>query len=223
MALLGQPILVLLACTTGLGIFLLIAGPALGPARADLVTRLRRLDPELWWEEPEAPPSPAAFLRPLGHDAVRLAGRVLGALGLIAIGIFHRPLPLGPGYVGIGLAARGQLGVGMLVALLAMKMVATPTTTGGNGVGGLFFPAVMMGAAAGGALGHVVPGPASLFAVVGMAAFLGGAYKVPLAGVAFVAEATGAPGYIIPGLLAAALGYLFSGPDSLSGHQRART
>jgi CIC family chloride channel protein len=152
-----------------------------------------------------------------------VAGVVLAALGLTAIAVFHRPLPLGPGYVGIGLAARGQLGVGMLVALLAMKLVATPTTTAGNGVGGLFFPAVMMGAAAGGALGHVVPGPASLFAVVGMAAFLGGAYKVPLAGVAFVAEATGAPGYIIPGLLAAALGYLFSGPNSLSAHQRART
>lgn len=82
-ALLGQPILVLLACTCGLGIFLLIAGPALGPARPDLVTRLRRLDPELWWEEPEPSPGAGAFLRPLGEDAVRLAGRVLGALGLI--------------------------------------------------------------------------------------------------------------------------------------------
>ncbi|MGZ4154929.1 MAG: chloride channel protein [Actinomycetota bacterium] len=151
-----------------------------------------------------------------------VAGVILAALGIVALAVFHRPLPLGPGYVGIGLAARGELGAGMLVALLAMKLVATPTTTGGNGVGGLFFPAVMMGAAMGGALGHIVPGPASLFAVVGMAAFLGGAYKVPLAGVAFVAEATGAPGYIIPGLLAAALGYLFSGPDSLSPHQRAR-
>jgi chloride channel protein, CIC family len=58
--------------------------------------------------------------------------------------------------------------------------------------------------------------------VVGIAAFLGGAYKVPLAGVAFVAETTGAPGYIIPGLLAAALGYVVSGRTSLSGRQRYR-
>src|ERR1044071_5574650 len=55
-----------------------------------------------------------------------------------------------------------------------------------------------------------------------MAAFLGGAYKVPLAGVAFVAETTGAPGYIIPGLLGAALGYLVSGNASISGRQRFR-
>jgi CIC family chloride channel protein len=80
----------------------------------------------------------------------------------------------------------------------------------------------MMGAAIGGALGHAVPGPPSLFSVVGMAAFLGAAYKVPLAGVAFVAETTGAPSYIIPGLLAAAIGYLVSGDLSLSTRQRFR-
>ena len=62
----------------------------------------------------------------------------------------------------------------------------------------------------------------SLFAVVGIAAFVGCAYKVPLAGVAFVAETTGAPGYVIPGLLAAALGYLVSGRWSISEHQRFR-
>jgi CBS domain-containing protein len=44
---------------------------------------------------------------------------------------------------------------------------------------------------------------------------------VPLAGVAFVAETTGAPGYVIPGLLAAALAYLVSGRMSLSQRQRA--
>src|SRR5437588_2752116 len=74
----------------------------------------------------------------------------------------------------------------------------------------------MMGAAVGGAVSHLVPGSATLFAVVGIAAFLGGAYKVPLAGVAFVAETTAAPAYIIPGLLAAAIAYLASGRGSLS-------
>jgi len=67
-----------------------------------------------------------------------------------------------------------------------------------------------------------MPGPPSLFAVVGVAAFIGAAYNVPLAGVTFVAETTGAPGYIIPGLLAAAIAYLVSGRRSLSDHQRVR-
>jgi chloride channel protein, CIC family len=151
-----------------------------------------------------------------------VAAIVVGGAGAASLAVFHRPFALGPGYDPILRAARGAIGPGLLVALLAMKIVATSATAAGNGVGGLFFPSVMMGAAVGGAVGHAVPGPASLFAVVGIAAFLGGAYKVPLAGVAFVAEATGAPGYIIPGLIAAAIAYLASGRASLSHRQRFR-
>ncbi len=81
-ALLDQPVFLLLAATCGLGVFVLVAGPALGAARPDLVVRLRRLDPDVWWAEPEVA-SPGAFLRPLGEDAARMAGRVLGSLGLI--------------------------------------------------------------------------------------------------------------------------------------------
>ena len=84
MALLQQPVFLLLAGTFGLGVFLLIAGPALGASRPDLVTRLHRLDPDVWWEEPEAATSTGVFLRPLKDDAVRLAGRVLGSVGLIS-------------------------------------------------------------------------------------------------------------------------------------------
>ena len=36
-----------------------------------------------------------------------------------------------------------------------------------------------------------------------LAAALGAGYRVPLAGVMFVAEASGRPGFIVPGLLAA--------------------
>ena len=151
-----------------------------------------------------------------------VAGAVVGVVGAVALAVYHQPLPLGPGYNGILSAATGKIGPFLLLLLFAMKIVTTSATAAGNGVGGLFFPSVMMGAAIGGALGHVVPGPPSLFAVVGMAAFLGGAYKVPLAGVAFVAETTGAPGYIIPGLLAAALGYLVAGQGSISIRQRFR-
>jgi CIC family chloride channel protein len=150
------------------------------------------------------------------------AGVVLFVIGVLSIWAFNAPLALGPGYNAILGAAQGRLAMTSLVALLALKIVATPATAAGNGVGGLFFPSVLMGATVGGAMGHVLPGPPSLFAVVGIAAFLGGAYKVPLAGVAFVAETTGAPSYIIPGLLAAALGFLASGSASLSRRQRFR-
>jgi CIC family chloride channel protein len=149
-------------------------------------------------------------------------GLILAGIGLVSIRLYDLPLALGPGYNGMLLAARGQLSAYLLVTLFLLKIVSTSTTAAAGGVGGLFFPSAMLGAALGGAIGHFVPGPASLFAVVGIASFLGAAYKVPLAGVTFVAETTGTPAYIIPGLVAAAISYLVSGAGSLSEHQRAR-
>jgi hypothetical protein len=83
-AVLQQPVLLLLAATCGLGIFLLVAGSALQRSPTDLVTRLRRLDPDSWWEEPNVPRRSTAFGGPLSEDASRLVGRVFGYVGLIA-------------------------------------------------------------------------------------------------------------------------------------------
>jgi chloride channel protein, CIC family len=58
-----------------------------------------------------------------------------------------------------------------------------------------------------------------LFAAVGMAAFIAGGYKTPLAAVVFVAEATGGHAYIIPALVGAAVAYAVSGKASVSGDQ----
>jgi len=152
-----------------------------------------------------------------------IGGAVLAVIGVVSIRLYDLPLALGPGYNGMLLAARGGLGTSFLLTLFLLKLLATSTTAAAGGVGGLFFPSAMLGAVLGAFIGHFVPGPASLFAVVGIASFLGAAYKVPLAGVSFVAETTGTPAYIIPGLLAAAIAYLVSGSGSLSSHQRART
>jgi CIC family chloride channel protein len=149
-------------------------------------------------------------------------GVVVSLTGLISLLAFHLPLSLGPGYVGIDMATRGMFGLWSLILILVLKMVATSSTSAGRGVGGLFFPAVMMGAITGSMFAHVVPGPGTLFSVSGIAAFLAAVYDVPLAAVAFVAEATGAPAYIVPGLAAAAVGYLVSGQESLSAYQRSR-
>ena len=58
-----------------------------------------------------------------------------------------------------------------------------------------------------------------MFVVVGIAAFLGAGYRVPLAGVTFIAEATGRPGYIVPGLLAAVLADVVMGSSSVTKYQ----
>src|SRR3546814_18420506 len=62
---------------------------------------------------------------------------------------------------------------------------------------------------------------ATLFPVVGMAAFLGAGYRVPLAAVVFVAEFTGRPGFVVPGLIAAVVAQLVMGKASISPPQVA--
>jgi hypothetical protein len=81
-ALLQQPIFLLLATTFGVGVFLLSCGPVLNQRRPDLVTRLRRLDPDVWVEEDE--PQAGAVFGLLGEDLSRAAARIVGRLGLIA-------------------------------------------------------------------------------------------------------------------------------------------
>ena len=63
----------------------------------------------------------------------------------------------------------------------------------------------------------------TLFTVVGAAAFLGAGYRVPLAAVMFVAEATGRPGFIVPGLIAAVVAELIMGRSSVTTYQYAAT
>jgi CIC family chloride channel protein len=54
-----------------------------------------------------------------------------------------------------------------------------------------------------------------------VAAFLGAGYRVPLAAVMFVAEATGRPGFIVPALLAAVADELVMGRSSVAELQVA--
>ena len=60
----------------------------------------------------------------------------------------------------------------------------------------------------------------SLFTVIGVAAFLGAGYRVPLAAITFVAEATGRPGFVVPGLLAAVVAELIMSRSSVTTYQQ---
>ena len=92
----------------------------------------------------------------------------------------------------------------------------------GGGVGGLFVPLVVAGALLGGSsAARSTPSTTSLFTVIGVAAFLGAGYRVPLAAVMFVAETTGQPGFVVPGLLAAVAAELVMGGSSVTTYQRA--
>ena len=131
-------------------------------------------------------------------------------------------LTLGPGYDAVRWAMDPERGLWAVIALGSLRVVATVATVGGGGVGGLFIPLVLQGAFVGRAVGALfAEANATLFPVVGIAAFLGAGYRVPLAAVVFVAEFTGRPGFVVPGLIAAVVAQLVMGRDSISPYQVA--
>ncbi len=81
-----NPILLLLAAGVALGVFVAVSGQPVGAPGPDLVTRIRRLDPDLLWDEEEAEgrseSSVLGFLHPLRQDALRLVRLVSETLGL---------------------------------------------------------------------------------------------------------------------------------------------
>ncbi len=161
------------------------------------------------------------------HLALPAGARVVGAglaLFLLALASHHwfnRLVSLGAGYEAIAWAERHETALGLLVMLFFIRFAATWFTVAGGGVGGLFIPLVTQGAIAGHIVQAIAHAPnAGLFPTVGIAAFLGAGYRTPLAGVSFVAEATGQPGFVVPALLAAAASQLVMGRWSFSAEQR---
>ncbi len=151
--------------------------------------------------------------------AVSAAGMV--TLAPIAMWWFDAPLHLGPSYAAIEWAAQPDRTVTVLCGLFAVRAAATWFGVAGGGMGGLFIPLVTEGAIVGSIFERLVDSPnPHLFPTIGIAAFLGAGYRTPLAGVAFVAEATGEPGFLVPALLAAAAAQLVMGTASFSTYQR---
>jgi CIC family chloride channel protein len=148
---------------------------------------------------------------------------VLSVIGVVSVWLFHKPYPLGISYDLINLALTPNTLTVALLALFVMKLLATSFTLGSTGVGGIFIPQIVMGASLGGLFGEAFfPARLDLFVAVGMASFLAAGYKTPLAAVAFVAETTSGPGYLIPSLIAAAVSYSVSGEASVSDEQKLR-
>jgi CIC family chloride channel protein len=150
------------------------------------------------------------------RPAVRIvvAGTALVAIAALAQLVFGEALTVGAGYDSVTWALDPDRATGLVLLLLLLRAGATVATVAGGGVGGLFIPLVVEGALVGRLLGS-----GTLFPLVGMAAFLGAGYRVPLAGVMFVAESTGRPGFVVPGVIASMVAQLFMGRHSASIHQ----
>jgi CIC family chloride channel protein len=162
----------------------------------------------------------SAGIHPLLRAVV--AGGGLAALVAISFAAFGSGLTLGAGYDNVTWALDPKRAVGLVLLLFALRGLATVLTVAGGGAGGLFIPLVIEGALLGRAVGGVFRSAASgstFFPLIGVAAFLGAGYRVPLAAVVFTAEATGRPGFIVPGIIAAIVAQLFMGDASASQYQ----
>ncbi len=103
------------------------------------------------------------------------------------------------------------LAAGLLVALVAAKILATTFTLGSGGSGGVFAPSLFVGAAIGGAYGVVLDelslipetGSPASYALVGMAALIAGTTFAPMTAILLLFEITREPKVLAPIMLAA--------------------
>jgi H+/Cl- antiporter ClcA len=80
----------------------------------------------------------------------------------------------------------------LFVGTFLLKMIFTAVTLHFGGSGGIILPILVIGAAAGNALGFIVGGNTPFFAAVGMASLLAGAANTPIAASILVLELFGA-------------------------------
>ena len=147
----------------------------------------------------------------VGHDWLRaaLGGCSVGLLGLAF------PSVLGKGYDVVSAIIENQYQTGLLLVALATlaKIVATSLTLGTGGSGGIFAPALVIGALGGLAYQRslVFFWPAiswaeeGFFAMLGMAGVMSGALQAPLTGIFLIAEVTGSYEVMLPLILVSAI------------------
>jgi H+/Cl- antiporter ClcA len=135
---------------------------------------------------------------------------MLGGL-LIGIGGLVDSRALGVGYDTIHAELLGRLAVGALVLLFVVKLVIWAGALGSGTSGGILAPILMMGAALGGVLGHVLPGTSpGVWALIGMAGALAGVTRSPFTAIIFAFELTHDQNSLLALLVAATVAHLVS-------------
>ncbi|OXM99921.1 ClC family H(+)/Cl(-) exchange transporter [Bifidobacterium vansinderenii] len=118
------------------------------------------------------------------------------------------PLTLGGGENLIAFMERGGAGLGMLAALLIVKMLFTATSFASGAPGGIFMPILAVGSITGAlvaTLGGMPDLPialdaqyVSVFAVIGMAGTLAAATKAPITSILLIVEMSGNITHMLP-------------------------
>ena len=141
-------------------------------------------------------------------------------IGTIAI---YFPEVLGVGYEATDMALNNQLGLQLLFALLIAKTAATAITIASRFGGGVFAPALYLGAMTGGAFGLIASGifpelssSQGLYAIIGMGAVAAAVLGAPFSTTMIVFELTG--GYTLSIALLLAVSIATGINQAIHGH-----
>ncbi|MDX1694331.1 MAG: chloride channel protein [Ketobacteraceae bacterium] len=137
------------------------------------------------------------------------AGALVGTMGLFV------PEVMGIGYDTVDRAVIGQITLGSLVLICAFKLLASSICAASGLPAGIIGPCMVIGAAAGGALGilvsKVLPGAdPGLYVIIGMGAMMAATIQAPLAALIALLELTANPNIIFPGMLVVVVASLMS-------------
>lgn len=157
-----------------------------------------------------------------------IGGGLVGVMVWVSGGVL-----VGYGHLSLQLELFGRLAWTTLALLALGKILATAITLGMGGSGGVFTPALYIGAVAGGSYGvlvsHLIPGwgiHPEAYALVGMGVVVAVATSAPITGILIVFEMTNDYAIILPLMMATVIGTIVGRrlePDDLySGWLRRR-
>jgi CIC family chloride channel protein len=141
------------------------------------------------------------------------------ALGGLAVGLIGWFVPevLGVGYDYVEKVLGGDLALKTVALLAVLKIVATATCYGSGNAGGIFGPALFIGAMIGGSVGAVAhawfpaqtAGPGA-YALIGMGTAFAGIVRTPLTSVIMIFEMTRDYSIIVPLMISNLISFLVS-------------
>ncbi len=115
------------------------------------------------------------------------------AIGGVVVGIggWFVPAALGVGYPTLGAMVNAHLALAAVAGIIVVKIIIWIVSLSSGTSGGVLAPLLMIGAAMGTLVAVVLPGnDASTWAIVGMAAVMGGTMRAPFMGTLFALETT---------------------------------
>ncbi len=130
---------------------------------------------------------------------------------IIGIGGLIEPRALGVGYDVIDELLTGKAGMSLIIGILVVKTLIWSLSLGSGTSGGVLAPVFMIGGSLGALAGTVLPDVfPGFWAMMGLAAVVGGVMRSPLTGVLFTLELTHAWSTVVPLLISATAAFAIS-------------